>query len=87
MKKGFKKLSLRQVRLRLGDSKSKNSNFIYCAGGCDYTPSLEGYGYCFIPVAKVKFKNEYLTSKEYQSRNAALSNSYKRFKDATKNKL
>ena len=82
--KGFRKLSLRQVRLRLGNRNAKNTNSIYCAGGCDYIPYIEGYGYFFSSVAKVGFDKSYLQSREYLSRKNALSQSYRRYSEAMK---
>lgn len=52
---GFKRLSLRQVSLRLGDEPGKNHNKIICADGSDYTPCLKGYCGTFLPKAKVKY--------------------------------
>ena len=66
--KGFRKLSLREVRLRLGERSSENSARIYCAGTCDYTPYLESYGEYFAQICKVKMDNNYLSSEEYKKR-------------------
>lgn len=66
--KGFKKLSLKEVKLRLGEEKGKNVACITCAGTCDYTPYLESYGNYFKPKAKVKLDNKYLCSEEYLTR-------------------
>lgn len=49
---GFKKLSLREVSLRLGDYPGKNCATIPCAVTSDFTPVLESYGYYFLPIAK-----------------------------------
>ncbi len=54
---GFKKLSLRQVSLRLGDEPGRNHNKIICADGSDYTPCLKGYCGMFLPKAKIKYKD------------------------------
>lgn len=53
--KGFKKLSLREVSLRLGDEPGGNHNKIICADGSDYTPYLKGYCGKFLPKAKIKY--------------------------------
>ncbi|MFS1030207.1 hypothetical protein ACFC89_16390 [Enterococcus casseliflavus] len=66
--KGFKKLALREVQLRMGELKSKNTNSIICAGESDYVPYLKSYGQYFIPLAKVKMNETYLDSSEYRSR-------------------
>ena len=63
--KGFKKLSLREVRLRLGDKKGKNTARVICASGSDYTPALARYGCYFSPIAKVKYDDSYTESDEY----------------------
>lgn len=66
--KGFKKLSIRQVRLRLGNFKGKNSNRIVCADTSDYSPFLKGYGKYFLPLARVGMDIKYAESKEYKKR-------------------
>lgn len=62
---GFKKLSLREVALRLGDYKGKNTARVTCAVTSDFSPVLEGYGYYFSPIAKTKYDDKYITSDEY----------------------
>lgn len=62
---GFKKLSLREVSLRLGDYKGKNTANVTCAITCDYSPILEGYGCYFSPIARVKYNDEYIENDEY----------------------
>lgn len=72
--KGFEKLSLREVRLRLEHRDEKtgrrkvNKNWICCAGTCDYTPYPKAYGRCFLPIARTAMVNEYLKSDEYARR-------------------
>lgn len=66
--KGFKKLALREVQLRMGELKSKNTNSIICAGESDFVPYLESYGQYFLPLAKIKMNETYLDSTEYKSR-------------------
>lgn len=41
--KGFRKLAIREVRLRLGEAPGKNSNHIACAVTCDYSPCLNAH--------------------------------------------
>lgn len=72
---GFKKLSLKEVRLKLGERKSKNRNIIGCAESSDYMPVLERYGYKFMPIAKLVYDNEYEKTDEYKLREQA----YKHF--------
>lgn len=66
--RGFKKLSLKEVNLNLGELSGKNSNKIACAITTDYSPIIESYGEYFLPIAKVKMDNTYLESDEYKSR-------------------
>lgn len=62
---GFKKLSLREVSLRLGNNKGKNCATIPCAITSDFMPVLEGYGYYFEPIARKRFDKGYIKSDEY----------------------
>lgn len=66
--KGFNKLSIREVRLRLGERPAKNTCRIGCAFSSDYSPSVEAYGRYFSPIAKVKMDASYLQTEEYRSR-------------------
>ena len=65
---GFKKLSLREVRLNLNENKSKNHNTIACAISCDYSPILESYGNMFLPIAKIGKDRNYCKSDEFSLR-------------------
>ena len=65
---GFRKLSLREVRLRLGDEKGKNHNKIVCAKADSYTPYIGNYGDMFLPIAKIKRDDKYVDSDEYRLR-------------------
>jgi len=66
--KGFHKLSIREVLLRLSDYKGKNTNRIVCAGTSDYSPYPENYGMYFRPIAKAIMNLTYLKTEEYRSR-------------------
>lgn len=66
--KGFKKLALREVTLRMGELKGNNTNSIICAGTSDYIPYLKNYGQYFSPIARIKMNEKYLNSSEYRSR-------------------
>ena len=66
--KGFNKLSIREVRLRLGERKAKNTCWIECAFSSDYSPSVDAYGRYFSPIAQVKMDANYLQTEEYLSR-------------------
>mgnify|MGYP007027382855 CR=1 FL=1 len=69
--KGFKKLSLREVRLRLEyrdeetGKRKVNGNRICCAETSDYAPYPKEYGRCFLPIAKTAMVDEYLQTDEY----------------------
>lgn len=67
--KGFYKLSIREVRLHLGDYKSKNSTRIICADTSDYAPYPKSYGMYFAPIAKTGMDTTYLETQEYKKRN------------------
>lgn len=79
--KGFKKLSIREVRLRLGDFKGKNSNRIVCADTCDYRPFLKGYGEYFSPLARVNMDNKYIECQEYKERTEVYEKSLKNIRE------
>ena len=64
---GFRKLALREVRLKLGERKG-NKNKIVCAGTCDYAPYLERYGDTFLPIARIGHDPDYVKSDEYKLR-------------------
>ncbi len=67
--RGFRKLSLRQVSLTIRENGRVNRNRVACATSSDYHPSIKEYGWCFEPIAKLKFDQKYLESEEYISRN------------------
>ena len=62
---GFKKLSLREVSLRLGSEKGRNHAIIPCASTSDFTHILESYGCYFMPKAQVKTDEKYKNTDEY----------------------
>ena len=64
--KGFNKLVLREVNLRVNHNKNRND--IHCSVGGGYTLDEESYGKYFAPIAKVKINSDYLKSDEYLSR-------------------
>lgn len=66
--KGFNKLVLREVNLRVNHNKNRND--IYCSVGGGYTLDEESYGKYFAPIAKVKMNSDYLKSDEYLLRKA-----------------
>lgn len=78
--KGFRKLSIRQVRLRMGNLPGKNCNRIVCADTCDYTPFPKYYSNCFLPLAKVGVDEEYFGTKDYKEKCRVLDLSYSRFR-------
>lgn len=66
--KGFHKLSIREVRLSLGNYNGKNANCIVCSGTSDYSPYPENYGMYFAPIARVKMNFQYQNTEEYKNR-------------------
>ena len=52
--KGFRKLALRQLRLRFCRSEGGCYSKIICADTCDYIPYIESYGEYFMPKVKVR---------------------------------
>ena len=80
--KGFKKLSLRQLRLRFGRKDGGSHSRIVCADTCDYTPFIEAYGKFFLPKARLGMDNNYLESDEYRIRKKICDESYKRMQEA-----
>ncbi len=78
--KGFRKLSIRQVRLRMGSLPGKNSNRIVCADTCDYTPFPKYYSNCFLPLAKVGIDEEYFKTEDYKEKCRVQKLSYSRFR-------
>ena len=66
--KGFKKLSLRSVKLELGERKARNRRKILCAGTSDYIPYPEEYGSFFISIAKEGIDKNYFDTFEYKNR-------------------
>lgn len=77
--KGFRKLALREVRLRLGDHETKNKNCIYCAGTSDYTAWLRSYGDYFLPKAKIRHDDQYELSEEFIRRKKINQYWYKQY--------
>lgn len=66
--KGFHKLALRNVDLRLGDYKGKNTQHVRCALSSDYIPCIEAYGYSFERIAQKRMHPDYLLTEEYLGR-------------------
>ena len=72
--KGFAKLSLREVKLRLErkdpvtKKRKTNSANILCAGTSDFTPYPEAYGECFQEIARKSMDESYLETVEYLRR-------------------
>lgn len=62
---GFRKLALRQIRLRFGRKDGGSHCRIVCADGCDYDPYPKAYGECFAPKARIIFNEKFLKDKRY----------------------
>lgn len=84
--KGFKKLALRELRLRFGRGDGGAHNFIACAGTCDYSPYIDSYGEYFVPKAKIKMDKTYLTSNEYLQRKKIREESYREYREGKNDK-
>ncbi len=84
--KGFKKLAVRELRLRLGSEQKISKNIIWCAGTCDYTAYLESYGEFFLPKARLGRDSSYTNSEEYKSRKAINNYWYGVYNDSIKRK-
>ena len=68
LEKGFKKLALRELNIRLSREEGDFYNAICCAETSDYMPCLNDYGKYFAPKCCVKMNEEYLESSEYIER-------------------
>ena len=82
--KGFRKLALRQLRLRFCRSEGGSYSQIVCADTCDYTPYIESYGEYFMPKAKVRMDESYLNSDEYLLRKQINEESHRKLREAVK---
>lgn len=76
--KGFGKLSLQKVSLRLehrdektGEPKTSDSA-IQCAWGCGYTPIQDSYGECSLSIAEKAMIDERLETNEHARMSARL---------------
>ena len=76
--KGFRKLAVRELRLRLGSDERICKNRICCSMTCDYIAYPKSYGECFLPKAKIGKNPHYLNSNEYRSRNEIKAYWYKK---------
>ena len=68
LESGFKKLALRELRLRFGRRNGGAHNYICCADTSDYVPWLKNYGQCFLPKCRIGMNEDYLKSSEYLNR-------------------
>lgn len=82
--KGFRKLSLREIKLSIKERGRRNCNKIICAITSDYSPCTKGYGEYFSSIAKVKMDNSYLETDEYLQRTKSYKESLKAFQEAQK---
>ena len=83
--KGFKKLSLREVKLHFGTKRGNNHKSIICSVTCDYSPVLKGYGEYFEPIIKTGYDDNYANSEEYKERRKGLDLSNERYKKEMEN--
>lgn len=68
LEKGFKKLALRELKLRFGRQNGGGHNVICCAVTGDYVPYLKGYGDYFVSKCKVEHNLDYIKTEEYITR-------------------
>lgn len=81
---GFKKLSLREVKLRLGDKLGKNQSKVTCALTSDYTPNLKGYCALFMPIAKIKYDDNTANSDFIRLKLDVINNKAQRIRENDK---
>ena len=74
--KGFMKLALREVRLRLGSHNGKNQQRIILSQTSDYLPIIENYGCMFLPIARVDYDRNYSNTKEYRELESEYYNNF-----------
>ena len=82
--KGFRKLALRELRLRFGKCSRGSHNQIVCANSSDYIPLIEHYGKYFEPKARTKMDKAYLKTDEYLTRKQIYDESLLRMREAMK---
>lgn len=82
--KGFRKLALREVRLRFGKGSGGSHNQIACANSSDYIPLIEHYGEYFEPKARTKMDKAYFKTDEYLTRKQIYDESLLKMREAMK---
>ena len=82
--KGFRKLALREVRLRFGKGSGGSHNKIACANSSDYIPLIEHYGEYFEPKARTKMDKAYFKTDEYLTRKQIYDESLLKMREALK---
>ena len=82
LEKGFKKLALRELRLRFCKKDGGSHNYICCAASGDYIPIPSAYGKYFMPKCRVLTDQNYESSAECIERehniSVALDEKFKR---------
>ncbi len=81
LEKGFKKLALWQVKLRMGERPAKNSITISCADTSDYMPAIDNYACYFQPIARIGVDQDYYRSSEYIDRVKRYNESLRKLKN------
>lgn len=76
---GFKKLSLKEVSLKLGEKINRNHNKIICANSKDYLPNISSYGKTFLPIARIGKDSKYYDSDEWDLRMQVVLDKVDRF--------
>lgn len=66
--RGFNKLALKRINLRLSKDNGGNHNGYEFAQGSDYLSSPEAYGLCFEKKTRLVMNYDYLNTEEYKTR-------------------
>lgn len=78
LERGFKKLMLRQLRLRFGRKDGGSHNYICCADSSDYIPFPKSMGCYFAPKCRIEMNDSYLESNEYLQMEKNMNDVYER---------
>ncbi len=68
LERGFRKLFLRELKLRFGRKSGGSHDSIVCSVSGDYVPFPEEYGKFFVPKCRIRMYEGYLKTDEYLER-------------------
>lgn len=68
--RGFRKLSIKNVKLFFDSESPRFSNVIHCSTSSDYVPEPQAYGYYFESRTEVKEDKKYTETDEYKLRSS-----------------